>query len=99
MRRLGLLITTVAALAVAALVLTTGRAEGGSGTYKVDVIFDNSRGLLTGQLVEIAGARVGSIDEVSVTKDFKARISMSIDGRFAPFREDATCTIRPQGLI
>src|SRR4051794_4374913 len=97
----------MAAIAIAIAVLATGGAAllaGGatasdSGTTHIDVIFDNARGLLPGQLVEIAGARVGEIDNVSVTKDFKARIDMSLDSRFAPFRKDATCTIRPEGLI
>ena len=31
--------------------------------------------------------------------DFKARVHMRVDPRFAPFRDDATCTIKPQGLI
>jgi virulence factor Mce-like protein len=65
----------------------------------VDVIFDDSRGLLPGQLVMIAGARVGEIDDVSLTADFKARVHLRIDRRFAPFRADASCTIKPQGLI
>ena len=101
MRRLAALGLAIAVLAGGGVLLAGGASasDGQGGTYHVDVIFDNARGLLNGQLVEIAGARVGEIDDVSVTKDYKARISLSVDGRFAPFREDATCTIRPQGLI
>jgi virulence factor Mce-like protein len=64
----------------------------------VDVVFDDARGLIPGQLVQVAGARVGSISAVTVTADYKARVHMEVDARFA-FREDATCTIKPQGLI
>jgi ABC-type transporter Mla subunit MlaD len=100
-RRRVLVLVTVAVVIGAGIVLLAGGKSGGGGgdKYEVDVVFDNARGLIPGQLVEIAGGRVGKIDDVSVTDDFKARISMSIDSRFAPFREDATCTIRPQGLI
>lgn len=93
-------------LVVAAAVLVAGGgvlllAGGGEGKerYRVDVVFDHARGLIPGQLVQIAGGRVGEIEAVSVTADFKARLSLSVDARFAPFREDARCTIRPQGLI
>src|SRR3954454_19727666 len=100
MRRLAAIALLIAGLAAGGAALLAGGAAGSaSGETHVDVIFDNARGLLPGQLVEIAGARVGQIDDVSVTKDFKARISTSIDSRFAPFRKDATCTIRPEGLI
>ena len=63
------------------------------------MIFDDARGLVSGQLVKIAGAKAGTIDNVVVTPDFKARVEASVDSRFIPFHEDATCTIRPEGLI
>ena len=34
-----------------------------------------------------------------MTPDFKARIEATVDSRFMPFHKDATCTIRPEGLI
>jgi virulence factor Mce-like protein len=98
MRRLGALVVVLAAaLATVALV----RHDGGSATpdYHVDAIFDDARGLVPGQLVKIAGARVGTISDVRLTPGYRARVEMSVDGRFAPFHADATCTIRPQGLI
>lgn len=87
------------AAVIAGVVLLGGRGAGAGGGYRVDVIFDNARGLIPGQLVEIAGGRVGEVEEVSVTEDFQARITLVVDERFAPFRADARCTIKPQGLI
>jgi ABC-type transporter Mla subunit MlaD len=49
--------------------------------------------------VKIAGARVGSVKDVTLTEDRRARVSMEIDPRFGPFRSDADCTIQPQSLI
>jgi ABC-type transporter Mla subunit MlaD len=89
----------VAAVVAGVLVLSGGGDEAAGGTYRVDVVFDNARGLIPGQLVQVAGGRVGEVEEVAVTEDFKARISLSVDERFAPFRADARCTIKPQGLI
>ena len=90
-------IAALTLLVIAAAVLIASR--GGAGAYRVDVIFDNSRGLTPGQLVEVAGARVGKIEAIHLTPDYKARIQLSVDRRFAPFRKNATCTIRPQGLL
>jgi ABC-type transporter Mla subunit MlaD len=98
MRRLALIAITLAtAAALAALALRSSAQA--SSTARFDVIFDDARGLVGGQLVKIAGAKAGSIENVVVTPDFKARIEATVESRFMPFRENATCTIRPEGLI
>src|SRR3954453_22278200 len=87
----------LAVIAIAAIALIASRSS--ADDYRVDVIFDNSRGLTPGQLVEVAGARVGTIEAIHLTPDYKARIELKVDKRFAPFRKNASCTIRPQGLL
>jgi phospholipid/cholesterol/gamma-HCH transport system substrate-binding protein len=97
MRRLataGLL--ALAAIAVA--VLPGSRADGGDA-YRVDVVFDTAKGIVPGQLVKIAGARVGEVRDVTLTGDYRARIHLEVERRFAPFRSDATCSIQPEGLL
>jgi len=98
MRRL---IAITAGLVVAAAVAGPVFGSGGSTetSSRFDVIFDDARGLVGGQLVKVAGARAGSIVDVVVTPDFKARIEATVDSRFMPLHQDATCTIRPEGLI
>jgi phospholipid/cholesterol/gamma-HCH transport system substrate-binding protein len=98
MRRL-LASSVLLAAAIALIALIAGPSAQGSGDYKFDVIFDDARGLIGGQLVKIAGAKAGQITDVTVTPDFKARISATIEGRFKPFYTNAKCTIRPEGLI
>jgi ABC-type transporter Mla subunit MlaD len=97
-RRLAAITLTLAAASVVAA-LTFGSSAQGSSTSRFDVIFDDARGLVGGQLVKIAGAKAGTIEDVVVTPDFKARIEATVDSRFMPFHADATCTIRPEGLI
>jgi phospholipid/cholesterol/gamma-HCH transport system substrate-binding protein len=98
MRRIAaILLTLIATGAVAVLVF--GSSAQGSSTASFDVIFDDARGLIGGQLVKIAGANAGTIENVVVTPDFKARIEANVESRFMPFHQDATCTIRPEGLI
>jgi ABC-type transporter Mla subunit MlaD len=105
MRRLALIFVGLIGAASLTVALLSASAQG-SSTATFDVIFDDARGLIGGQLVKVAGAQAGSIQNVSVAKQgsgantaYKARITASIDSKFMPFRANATCTIRPQGLI
>jgi phospholipid/cholesterol/gamma-HCH transport system substrate-binding protein len=98
MKRLAAVTLVLAAIG-AALTIVLGSTAQGSSSETFDVIFDDARGLIGGQLVKVAGAKAGTITNVTVTHDFKARIEASIDGKFMPFHTNATCTIRPEGLI
>lgn len=98
MRRL----LVLALLAIATAVAITGVRSSGAeadGTYRVDAVFDTAKGILPQQLVKIAGARVGTVSDVTLTEDNKARIQMEVESKFAPFRTDARCQIQPEGLI
>jgi ABC-type transporter Mla subunit MlaD len=105
MRRLASIFVVLAAAGAFAVMLANATAQG-SSTATFNVIFDDARGLIAGQLVKVAGAQAGSIENVTVVKQgsgptttYKAKIEGSIDSKFMPFRTNATCTIRPQGLI
>ena len=98
MRRLLTVLALGIAIPVVAL-LGLG-ADGGGGGYKVRAIFDNVAAAVPGEDVKVAGAKVGVIESMDVTEDNKAAVVLRIeDERFAPFRRDARCTIRPQSLI
>jgi len=91
-----------AAAAVCAVAIgfaLSGMGGGGSSGYRVDAIFDNASFLIPGQDVKIAGARAGTVVDVKLTPQHKARIEMRVGKAFAPFRSDADCTIQPQSLI
>ena len=96
MRRLALIATVLGVAAAIALVV--GSSAQGSSTYTFNVIFDDARGLIPGQLVDIAGAKAGTISSVSVTSEYKARIGASVSNQFR-MRTNASCTIYQQGLI
>lgn len=97
MRRLAVLTLLIAAAALGGASLAG--AEGESDTVRVDAIFDSSGFLVEDEEVRIAGAPVGTITGLELTDDYKARVTMEIDGAFAPFHADADCTIQPQSLI
>jgi ABC-type transporter Mla subunit MlaD len=104
-RRLTAIFGALAAAGALAAVIMSASAQG-SSTSTFAVVFDDARGLISGQLVKVAGAKAGTITNVTVVKQgsgantsFKARIEGSIDSKFMPFHANASCTIRPQGLI
>jgi virulence factor Mce-like protein len=68
--------------------------------YYVRAIFDNSSTVVQGEDVKIAGVPVGVVSDLNVTDDKQAAITMRIDDTdFTPWKTDAKCTIRAQGLI
>src|SRR5687768_17102076 len=82
---------------VAAVLLARG---GGEEPYKVRAIFDNAGFVIPGEDVKVAGVKVGKIDALDVTDDFKAVVVLDIQEKaYQDFRRDAECQIRPQSLI
>ena len=91
--------TAAAGCAVALGFALSGMGGGSSSDYRVDAILDNASFLIPGQDVKIAGAKAGTVVDVKLTPQHKARIEMRVGKAFAPFRSDADCTIQPQSLI
>ncbi|HEX8855009.1 MAG TPA: MlaD family protein [Thermoleophilaceae bacterium] len=81
------------------LVFALGANGGSGGSYQVRAVFDYVRAV-PGEDVKVAGARVGAIKSLDLTKDEKAAVVLNIDKPgFTPFHKDAHCTVRPQSLI
>ena len=98
MRRVAAVVLLIAAAAVLAVVVLGG--DDREGSYKVRAIFENAGFVIPGEDVKVAGVRVGSIDSIDVTDDFKAAVVLDItEPGFKDFREDAGCIVRPQSLI
>lgn len=113
MSRRPLIGLALAALAAALLVVAT--RDGEQRGYVVRAIFDSGGFMVEGELVRVAGADVGEVESVDVTRlgeiasyedgrpravPGKAVIAMRIaDPGFQDFRADASCHIRPQSLI
>ena len=112
MRKLLLPLALIAAIVAVVLLVAGGDDD---DAYLVRAIFDNSNFLVEGEEVRVAGATVGTIEAVDVTRPGeissyengrprripgKAVLVMKIeDPGFQDFRRDATCVIRPQSLI
>ncbi len=98
MRRL---IATLVLGAALPLVVVFGLgADGDGGGYEVRAVFDNATGLVPGEDVRVAGAKVGVVETLDVVDRKKAAVILKIDdARFVPFRRDAKCTLRSLAVI
>jgi len=82
------------------VVLLATSAGGSSGGYSVRAIFDDAGNLTVGEDVKIDGVKVGTVGSVTPTPYAKAAVVLDINNPgFQDFRQDASCTIRPQALI
>jgi phospholipid/cholesterol/gamma-HCH transport system substrate-binding protein len=106
-------VAVLAAIVVAIVLLVSG--GGSSSGYQVRAVFDNGAFMVPGEQVRVAGANVGTIESVSVSRPgeavaYKNGKPISVPGKailvmeiadpgFQDFREDASCQIRPQSLI
>lgn len=114
-RRLIIATALVVAAVVAIVLIASGGDGNGSNGYTIRAVFDSGGFMVKGEQVRVAGANVGTIESVDVTKPGetvafrngepvsvpgKAVIVMSItDPGFRDFRSDGGCQIRPQSLI
>src|SRR3954470_6316138 len=87
------LLALVAAIAVVAYVLLRG-----GGQHEYNVVFENAGQLVKDDDVQVGGRRIGSIREISLTKDNQAKIKIAVDNAYAPLREGTTALIRQTSL-
>jgi phospholipid/cholesterol/gamma-HCH transport system substrate-binding protein len=84
----------VAAIVIVAVLLFAG----GGGGYTVKAYFLNAGQLVKGNQVEIGGTPAGSIDDIALTSDGQAVVTMSIKDEDAPLREGTRAIIRQASL-
>lgn len=70
----------------------------GSGAYQVKAPVDTAAGLYPGSDVEIAGAKAGRVESITL-KDGLALVAISLDPMHAPLHRDARIELRPKSLL
>ena len=74
----GLRLLTVAAIALAIVVVGFLLLRGGDGSYRVVMTLDNANQLVEGNQVKVGGVPVGSVAKIGLADDGRARIELSI---------------------
>ena len=91
-------VVAVAVLAATLVVVVVLLVSGGGG-YTVKADFVSASQLVAGNAVKVSGNAIGSVDDISLTDDGKARVTMQIDGDgFHPLRRGTRATIRQSSL-
>ena len=91
-------IAAVAALAVALVAVGVILLSSGSG-YQVRAIFQNASQIVTGDLVEVAGNKIGTVSNIALTGNGQAQLTLTIsNGAFNPLRQGTTATVRSVSL-
>ena len=85
----------LAAISIGAI--TSFQTYEGPG-YQVYAEFDSVGGLPKGASIEVAGVRIGTVSQVSLTKTGLARVQMSIDEGIALSR-DSIISVQSRGVL
>jgi phospholipid/cholesterol/gamma-HCH transport system substrate-binding protein len=92
-------IAAMSTLGLAAVVVIYVLLFAGGGNYTVTAEFESSSQLVKGNLVDIAGAPVGSIKQISLSDDGQALVKMEIsDSAYTPLPAGTHATVRSQSL-
>jgi phospholipid/cholesterol/gamma-HCH transport system substrate-binding protein len=88
MLRAAVVAATVALLVAGVLIATSG-----SGTYRVEAVFDQVNGLVGGADVEVAGTRVGEVTAIELGDDGLPHVTLEIADDY-PLKQGAVASIR-----
>jgi phospholipid/cholesterol/gamma-HCH transport system substrate-binding protein len=87
----------IAALALA-IVLVALLLVRGANTHEYDLLFQNAGQLVKGDDVQVGGRRIGSVREITLTDDNRARVRIRVEEPFAPLRDGTRAVIRLTSL-
>ncbi|MCW3015119.1 MAG: hypothetical protein JWO02_2211 [Solirubrobacterales bacterium] len=91
-------LAALCALALGVVALVAVVVVGGS-THTLNLRFIDAGQLVKGDLVEVAGRSIGSVDEITLTNDNQANVKVKIKGDdFWPLRRGTVAGIRAVGL-
>lgn len=87
---LGALLLVVAVVAIVLL--------GGGGGQQYRLIFQTAGQLVRGNDVQVGGRRVGNVDDITLTDDNLAQVTITVEEPYAPLHEGTKATIRLASL-
>ena len=88
----------LAAVLVVAVVVAVLLLSSPGGDYKVKARFQNAAQLVKGNLVQTGGAPVGTVENIDLTPNGEAEVTMKIEDDYAPLRRGTLATIRQASL-
>ena len=80
------------------LAIVSFRVVNGLTAYRLVVPLDSADGLYPGSDVLIAGAKAGSVQDISLDGN-RSMVTIVLDDAYAPVHRDAKVTVRPKSLL
>jgi phospholipid/cholesterol/gamma-HCH transport system substrate-binding protein len=71
---------------------------GGKGGADYQLVFPEAGQLVKGDQVQVGGVPVGTITNIVLTKDFRARVTIHVDSSLTPLHEGTTTQVRIPSL-
>ena len=90
-------VLAVGALAVVVLIVAL-LVLGGGGGAAYHLMFAEAGQLVRGDQVQVGGVPVGSITDIQLTRDYRARVTIHVDGSLAPLHEGTVAQVRVPSL-
>jgi len=87
----------LAALTAAIVVVVVVLLRNGAQT-EYQVIFQNAGQLVKGDEVQVGGRPIGTVDDIDLTDDNQARVTIKVDDEYTPLRKGTTALIRQTSL-
>ncbi len=90
----------IAALIVLALQVSNLASFGNDEGYEVNAYFEDIGGLKKRSQVAVGGVRVGKVKSIDYDMEsFRAKVTLTIDGKYDSFPSDTTANIYTSGLL
>ncbi|MBA3437934.1 MAG: MCE family protein, partial [Thermoleophilaceae bacterium] len=83
---------------IAAAVLVALLFLGGGDSYNVTARFLNAAQLVKGNEVQIGGVPAGTVEDIQITSDGRADVTIKIEERFTPLRVGTRAVIKQRSL-
>jgi phospholipid/cholesterol/gamma-HCH transport system substrate-binding protein len=71
---------------------------GGSGGASYQLMFTNAGQLVRGDQVQVGGVPVGSVTNIALTPDYRARVTIHVDSSLVPLHEGTSAQVRVPSL-
>jgi len=71
---------------------------GGGSPYTVKLHLQNASQLVKGNLVQVAGAKVGTVKSIKLTDDGQAEVRIEVNGDYSPLHEGTKAIVRQASL-
>ena len=98
MRRTAPLARIAALIALAPALIAVLLLRAASPDYQVNARFQNASQLVKGNLVQVSGMPAGKVEDIRLTPDGQAELTLSIDDKYAPLRRGTLATVRQASL-